>query len=177
MPRPIGVLAVQGGFAAHRSVLQRLGRTSLQIRRPEQLERLDGLVVPGGESTAMLTILRRRAMLEALAAVGHAGTPVLATCAGLILAAHPAFGWLDIGVRRNAYGTQRDSFVARSDDDVHELVFIRAPRIDRVGPAVEVLARYRGEPVLVRQGRVFGATFHPELTPSTVLHENLLACR
>jgi 5'-phosphate synthase pdxT subunit len=124
----------------------------------------------------MLTLLRRRAMLPPLAAFGHSGRPVLATCAGLILAAHPELGWLDIGVRRNAYGSQLDSFVARSDDDVHELVFIRAPRIERVPEGVEVLARYRGEAVLVRQGTVVGATFHPELSPSTALHETLFPC-
>lgn len=154
-----------------------MGLPSVEVRGAEQLEMLSGLVLPGGESTTMLKLLRRRGMLAALAAFAGRGRPVLATCAGLVIAAHPEVGWLDVDVRRNAYGPQLASFVDRSDDGVHELVFIRAPKIETVGAGVEVLARHHGDPVLVRQGKVVAATFHPELTPSTAIHETLVACR
>ncbi len=177
MSAPIGVLAVQGGFAPHAETLRRIGARPVEVRTAAQLEAVSALVMPGGESSAMLTLLGQRAMLRPLQSFARSGRPVLATCAGLILAAHPDVGWLDISVQRNAYGNQQQSFVARSDDGAHELVFIRAPQIRRVGPGVEVLARHRGHPVLVRQGTVVAATFHPELTPATALHETLLACR
>jgi 5'-phosphate synthase pdxT subunit len=174
MGGPVGVLALQGGVEPHRAVLGRIGVPSLEVRTAAQLQGLAGLVLPGGESTAMRTLLRRDGMLSALAAFGRSGRPVLATCAGLILAADPELGWLDVDVRRNAYGRQLASFVARSDQG-DDLVFIRAPRIDRVGPGVHVLARCRGEPVLVQAGTVVGATFHPELSRSAALHAKLFA--
>jgi 5'-phosphate synthase pdxT subunit len=177
MSAPVGVLALQGGFSAHRRALAVAGIDSVEVRDARGLVGLAGLVLPGGESTAMLTILRRRGMLEPLAAFGRGGVPVLATCAGLILAAHSALSWLDLDVQRNAYGSQLDSFEARSDDGAVALVFIRAPRIETVGPGVEVLARHRGDPVLVRQGAVVGATFHPELSGSADLHAEVFACR
>ena len=171
--RPVGVLALQGGFAAHVAALRRARIGAVEVRRANELEGLRGLVLPGGESTAMLSLLRRRGLLAAVSEFGRQGHPVLATCAGLILAASPELAWLDVTVRRNAYGSQRASFVAQSDDGVHDLVFIRAPRVDRVGSRVEVLARWHGEPVLVQQGNVVGATFHPELVSASQLHAKI----
>jgi 5'-phosphate synthase pdxT subunit len=157
-----GVLALQGGFALHG------GRP---IRSAADLVGCDRLVLPGGESTVMLRLLDRdpdlRAALETHA---RGGKPVLATCAGLILAAarvenpeQASLGWLDITVRRNAWGRQQDSFTAIADDGITPLVFIRAPRIVRVGPRARVLLTYQGEPVMVQEGAIVGATFHPEL--------------
>lgn len=177
MRGPVGVLALQGGFAAHVRALADAGIDGVEVRDADALAGLRGLVLPGGESTAILTILRRRGMVAPLAAFGRAGAPVLATCAGLILAAHPELAWLDIDVRRNAYGSQLDSFETRSDDGQWVLVFIRAPQIEATRPGVEVLARHRGQPVLVRQGAVFGATFHPELSGSARLHAQVFSCR
>jgi 5'-phosphate synthase pdxT subunit len=170
----VGVLALQGDFAAHGAALARLGAAAVPVRRPDALAGLDALVLPGGESTAMLRALARDGLERPLAALLASGRPVLGTCAGtILLAAHvtnPAqrsFAALDIDVERNAYGTQRDSFVTVTDADAPldalPAVFIRAPRITRVGPGVGVLARVRGEPVLVRGGRIWAATFHPEL--------------
>jgi 5'-phosphate synthase pdxT subunit len=177
----VGVLALQGAFAAHARALARLGHEAPEVRAAADLEGLDGLVLPGGESSAMLVLLGRHRLDEPLDAFARTGRPVLATCAGLVLAArevtHPrqrSFGWLDVAVARNGWGRQVDSFQARSDGDGAlgslPLVLIRAPRVVRVGPSCEVLARYAGEPVLVRQGRVLGATFHPELTPALDVH-------
>jgi pyridoxal 5'-phosphate synthase pdxT subunit len=171
--RIIGVLALQGAFAAHRAVLRALGHDVVLVRWPGDLVGLDGLVLPGGESTVQLELLSRLELDEPLCRFLRSGAPVLATCAGLILAARPyGFGVLDVDVERNAWGTQVDSFEAISDDGL-PLVFIRAPRIRRVGSGVETRARFRGEPVLVRQGNVVGATFHPELTSDLRLHEAL----
>ncbi len=187
---PVGILAVQGGVAPHRSALASLGIPTRAVRCVADLDGLHGLVLPGGESTAMLTIMERRGLLAPLHAFGRRGAPVLATCAGLILAAREVrdadrtgcsppvssgsarrgFGWLDIAVTRNAYGNQRESFVATSDDARHPLVFIRAPWIETVGQGVAVLATVHGRPVLVRQGSIVGATFHPELADSTAIH-------
>jgi 5'-phosphate synthase pdxT subunit len=145
------------------------------VRYAADLDAIDGLVLPGGESTAQLKLLGDAGLMEPLSAFA-ASHPVLATCAGLILIARtvrdPAqrsFGWLPVSVRRNGWGRQLDSFSARSDEAGFPLVFIRAPRIDDVGSA-EVVARYRGEPVLVRAGSIFGATFHPELTGDPAIH-------
>lgn len=175
----IGVLALQGAFAAHAQALERLGHTPALVRLPRDVEGLEGLVLPGGESTTMLNLLERFALSGPIDRLVRSGAPVLATCAGLILAArgvtHPeqrSFGWLDLDVARNAWGRQLDSFEACADapkDDL-PLVLIRAPRITRVGPGVEVLATYGGEPVLVRAGAITGATFHPELTESLDVH-------
>jgi pyridoxal 5'-phosphate synthase pdxT subunit len=166
----VGVLALQGGFVAHERALGDAGFDAREVRDARELRAVDGLVLPGGESTAQLRLIERQGLAGELEAFVASGRPVLATCAGLILAARrvrPAqrsFGWLDVEVDRNAYGRQLDSFEDVADGEERPLVFIRAPRIRAVGDGVEVLARWRGEPVLVRAGAVTGATFHPELT-------------
>jgi 5'-phosphate synthase pdxT subunit len=171
----VGVLALQGGFAPHLQALQEAGLEACEVRSKEELEGVEGMVLPGGESTAQKRLLERHGLWSALAAFGASGRPILATCAGLILAARqvrPAqtsFGWLDVAVDRNAYGRQLDSFEDLADGG-EPLVFIRAPRILSVGEGVEVLVRWRGEPVLVRGGAVVGATFHPELTRDRRVH-------
>jgi 5'-phosphate synthase pdxT subunit len=158
----VGVLALQGGFGAHLRALEKQGHGVVEVRLPEQLAGLDALVLPGGESTTQRMLIERAAGLQPkLEAFVRSGKPVLATCAGLILCAH--YGWLDVDVQRNAYGRQLDSFEATSDDGAHALVFIRAPRITRIGPNVKVLVTLKGEAVAVRAGNVTGATFHPEL--------------
>jgi 5'-phosphate synthase pdxT subunit len=181
-----GILAVQGDFAAHARALARLGVRTAWVKRPDDLAVVDALVLPGGESTAMLHGLARDGMEAPLAAFLRSGKPVLGTCAGAILLArevtNPAqrsFGALDVTVERNSYGTQIDSFAApletTPDLDGLQGVFIRAPRITRVGDGVSVLARHRGDPVLVRQGPVWAATFHPELTDDDRLVSRWLA--
>jgi len=191
-PRTLGVLAVQGAFARHAEVLGGLGHAVRLIRDARDVAGLDGLVLPGGESTVQLDLIARLELEPALLELIGSGRPVLATCAGLILLARgvsrPAqrsLGALDVDVARNAYGRQLDSFEASSDElwpaessaapaDAAPaplpLVFIRAPRIERVGAGVEVLARHRGEPVLVRQRNVTAATFHPELGADARVH-------
>jgi 5'-phosphate synthase pdxT subunit len=163
----VGVLAIQGDFAAHARVLAACGLEAFAARTRDELARADALVLPGGESTAMLRGIARDGLAPALHAHLAAGRPVLGTCAGAILL---SLGALDIEVVRNAYGTQLDSFVctAEVDDPGSELaglecVLIRAPRIVRVGPGVRVLARVKGDPALVAAGPVWAATFHPEL--------------
>jgi 5'-phosphate synthase pdxT subunit len=177
MAKRIGVLALQGAFAAHARPLRDLGHEPFEVRLPEDLDRADGLVLPGGESSVQLALLSRFGFETPLLAFVRAKNPILAVCAGLILAARevisPAqrcLGLLDVCVARNAYGRQRHSFEAMSDDGSLPLIFIRAPRIVRVGE-VSVLATWRGEPVLVRQGRIVGAAFHPELEPGAAVHE------
>jgi 5'-phosphate synthase pdxT subunit len=168
----VGVLALQGGFDAHVQALA--GFDVRLVRAPADLRGLSGLVLPGGESTVMLRLMDRHGLWLPLCATR--GLPTLATCAGLILAARavtpsqPSLGWLDVAVERNAWGRQLDSFEAEGR------IFIRAPRIVAVGPGVEVLERYRGEPVLVRQGNVVGACFHPELAGGA-LHRELFGAR
>jgi len=169
----IGVLALQGDFEAHQKAFERAGAEAVQVRGAEELERVNGLVIPGGESTTMLKLLREENLFEPVRRFGLR-RPIFGTCAGAILLAarvsHPeqeSFGLMDIDVERNAYGRQLDSHVARLEDlegGPLEAVFIRAPVIRRVGPAVRVLARYHGDPVLVEQGLHLAATFHPELT-------------
>lgn len=166
----VGVLALQGGFAAHGRALREAGLEAQEIRDARGLAAVGGLVLPGGESTTQLRLIERHGLADALEAFVASGRPVLATCAGLILAARQvrpvqrSFGWLDVEVERNAYGRQLDSFEDVADGDGCPLVFIRAPRITAVAGSVAVLARWRGDPVLVRAGAVTGATFHPELT-------------
>jgi 5'-phosphate synthase pdxT subunit len=155
-----GVLALQGGFGAH---LRSLGPGAIDVRSAAELERCDSLVLPGGESTTQAKLIELGGLKPALDAFVASGRPVFATCAGLILCAR--FGWLDVSVTRNAYGRQADSFEAMDDSGTRRLIFIRAPRIDRVGAGVEVLATWRGSPVLVRQRNVTGACYHPELSP------------
>ncbi len=169
----IGVLALQGDFEAHQKALERAGAKAVQVRTAEELERVDALVIPGGESTTMLKLLREENLFEPLRRFGER-RPILGTCAGAILLAarvtHPeqeSLDLMDIDVERNAYGRQLDSHVAWLEDAEGgplEAVFIRAPVIRRVGAAVRVLARYHGDPVLVEQGLHLAATFHPELT-------------
>ncbi len=171
----IGVLAVQGNFREHASMLRRLGADVVEIRKPEQLDGLDGLVIPGGESTAITRLIRLHGLEEA---IGHFQAPILGTCAGMILLDREHLGLADIAVFRNAYGRQVASFEAdlRLDGDEVPLrgVFIRAPRVGEIGPGVEVLAEHDGEPVLLRDGRILVASFHPELTDDTRVHESFL---
>lgn len=178
----IAVLALQGDFEAHRRKLAEMGIDSFEARRPEELERARGLILPGGESTTLWKFFDADPWEEALSRFAGGGRPVLGTCAGAILLArevtNPAqkgLGLLDITVERNAYGRQADSFIgeveAPSLGGPLPAVFIRAPRIRRVGEGVEVLATLRGEPVLVRQRNVVAATFHPELTGDARVHE------
>jgi 5'-phosphate synthase pdxT subunit len=176
----IGILALQGGFAAHGAAVADLGDQSVEVRDGAALAGCDGLILPGGESTTMLTLIERFALAPALDAFVASGRPVLATCAGLILAARAvsgpqqrSFGWLDVAVTRNGWGRQRDSFEAVADGGDLPLLFIRAPRIVDSGQA-QVLARLRGEPVLVRQDNVTAATFHPELTGDRRIHRQAL---
>lgn len=171
----VGVLAVQGNFREHIAMLRRLGADAVEVRKPEQLAGLDGLVVPGGESTTFMRLMRLYGLDEAVRS--FAG-PVFGTCAGMIVLDRNHLGLMDIEVERNAYGRQVASFEAELDlaDDDRPLqgVFIRAPRVRELGPEVEVLAEHEGEPVLVRQGRFLAAAFHPELTEDTRVHERFL---
>ena len=184
----IGVLALQGGFAAHSAILDRLGARPGEVRTPQQLAEVDALVMPGGESTTMSMLLERSGLLAPLSERLNDGMGVLGTCAGMILLAREvvdgradqhALGTVDITVRRNAYGTQIESFEADIDVDGLEspfhAVFIRAPVVERAGPGVEVLARHEGRAVLCRSGRATVAAFHPELSGDGRLHARFLA--
>lgn len=170
----VGVLALQGGFHAHILALVAAGFATREVRTARDLEDIAGLVLPGGESTAQLRLIGRGQLEGPLRSFAARGKPILATCAGLILAARavqpaqPSLGWLDVAVDRNAYGRQLDSFESDDDSGTRHLVFIRAPRISAIGADVEVVARLRGEPVLVRSGPVWGATYHPELDGSAL---------
>jgi 5'-phosphate synthase pdxT subunit len=177
----IGVLAIQGDYAAHAEALVEAGGEPIEVRNPEELAGLDGLILPGGESTTMLKFLERRGLFESLKEFA-AARPVFATCAGAILLArevlHPpqrSLGLLDAVVERNAYGRQIDSSILTEPTSLPggplEMVFIRAPRIIEVGPGVEVLARREGFPVLARQGNLLAATFHPELSRDRRVHK------
>jgi pyridoxal 5'-phosphate synthase pdxT subunit len=171
----VGVLAVQGNFREHAVMLRRLGADVVEVRKPEQVEGLDGLVVPGGESTTFMRLMRLYGLDEALRT--FAG-PVLGTCAGMIVLDRNHLGLVDIEVDRNAYGRQVASFEAdlrvRGDETPLRGVFIRAPRVRSTGEDVEVLAELDGEPVLVRDGRFIVASFHPELTDDARVHELFL---
>jgi pyridoxal 5'-phosphate synthase pdxT subunit len=171
----IGVLAVQGNFREHASMLRELGAEAVEVRKPEELDDLDGLVIPGGESTAIARLVRLYGLEEAIRAFER---PLFGTCAGMILLDRRHLGLLDLEVSRNAYGRQVASFEAdlelAGEDEPLRGVFIRAPRVAEVGPDVEVLAELDGEPVLLRQGRVLVAAFHPELTQDTRVHERFL---
>ena len=171
----VGVLAVQGNFREHLAMLRRLGVDATEVRKPEQLQALDGLVVPGGESTTFMRLMRLYGLDEAIRAFDR---PILGTCAGMIVLDRDHLGLVDVSVRRNAFGRQVASFetdlpVAGLDEPVRA-VFIRAPWVEEVGPGVEVLAEVDGRPVLARQGRFLVAAFHPELTDDTRLHERFL---
>lgn len=176
----IGVLAIQGDYAAHAEALDAAGATSIEVRKLEELSDLDGLILPGGESTTVLKFLERGNLFEELKRFCSA-RPAFGTCAGAILLArevrNPAqrsLGLLDIAVERNAYGRQIDSSILFSESKLPgeklEMVFIRAPRIVQAGPDVEVLAERDGHPTLVRQGKLMAATFHPELTTDRRVH-------
>lgn len=179
----IGVLALQGDFARHLEALERLGVNATEVRGPEDLKGLSGLVLPGGESTTMLKLMEGTGMEDAIRSFHETGGALFGTCAGLILIAdrvtdpsQRSLHLLDVDVERNAYGRQRDSFEADVEtsigrDEPFRGVFIRAPRVTRQGPGVEVLARAAdGDPVLLRQGRVLAATFHPEMTQDLRVH-------
>ena len=171
----IGVLALQGNFREHAAMLRRLGAEAIEVRKPEQLQGLDGLVLPGGESTTFMRLMRLYGLDEA---VREFTGPVLGTCAGMIVLDRRHLGAVDIEVDRNAFGRQVASFEAdlalTGDSEPLRGVFIRAPRVREVGPGVEVLAELEGEPVLLREGRVIVASFHPELTDDTRVHERFL---
>ena len=184
----VGVLALQGGFAAHGAILAGLGAAVDEVRTPAELAEVDALVMPGGESTTMSMLLERSGLLAPVAERLDAGMAVLGTCAGMILLAaevvdgradQHALGRVDITVRRNAYGPQVESFEADIDVDGLEApfhaVFIRAPAVERTGPGVEVLARHAGRPVLCRSGPATVAAFHPELSGDPRLHARFLA--
>jgi pyridoxal 5'-phosphate synthase pdxT subunit len=176
----VGVLALQGDFQAHAKVLTQLGAIPREVRTPAGLEGLDALIIPGGESTVMTLGIEREALGDPLRELARSGTPVLGTCAGMIMLDRTHLGVLDIEARRNAFGRQLHSFEADLDvtgvtgGPVHA-VFIRAPWVADTGPDVEVLAAVEGHPVAVRQGNVIAVSFHPELTGETRLHELLLA--
>ena len=171
----VGVLAVQGNFREHAAMLRRLGADAVEVRKPAQLEGLDGLVIPGGESTTFMRLMRLYGLDEA---VRRFGGPVFGTCAGMIVLDRAHLGLIDLEVDRNAYGRQVASFesdlMLEDDEDPLRGVFIRAPRVREVGEDVEVLAEHEGEPVLLRHGRFLVASFHPELTDDTRVHERFL---
>jgi 5'-phosphate synthase pdxT subunit len=172
----IGVLALQGGFEAHAKALTELGATVREVRAPDDLEGLDGLVIPGGESTTITLGIEREGLGDPLTSFVRSGRPVLGTCAGMIMLDRDHLGLLDISVRRNAFGRQLASFEAELDFDGVPLhaVFIRAPWVEDVGDEVEVLAEVDGHPVAVRQGNILAVAFHPELTEERRLHQWLV---
>ena len=191
MKKRVGVLALQGDFEAHAKAIERAGAEPVLVRTAEELQNVDGLVIPGGESTTMLKLLNFMDLKDPLREFARR-KPVFGTCAGAILLAkevqnpsQESFGMLDLTVERNAYGRQIDSRVAnihpgsefqeRAGEGDVEAVFIRAPIIRRTGPGVRVLAQYEGDPVLVEQGRHMVATFHPELTQDTRVHKLFLS--
>ena len=179
--RGVAVLALQGDFEAHRKALDEIGVSSFEAKRPADLSGADGLILPGGESTTLWKFFEMEPWEEAFRAFAESGRPILGTCAGAIVLAREvenpiqkSLGLLDISVERNAYGRQVDSFLGEvacpSLGAPMAAVFIRAPRIRRAGPGVEILGRRGDEAVLVRQGRIVAATFHPELTSDRRLH-------
>lgn len=183
-PLTIGILALQGDYEAHRVVLDELGAKTVQVRKPEQLAGLDGLVIPGGESSTFLKFLEREGFLAKLRDFVST-KPTFGTCAGAILLARnvenpsqESLGLLDIAIRRNAYGRQVDSSIIEGETKLGgaplEMVFIRAPRITRTGNGVEVLAVRDNDPVLVREKNILAATFHPELSQDRRVHQMFL---
>jgi 5'-phosphate synthase pdxT subunit len=178
----VGVLALQGDFALHAAALRRLGVEPVEVRKPGALDDVDGLILPGGESTTLLHLMDAWDFAPGIMAFHASGRPLFGTCAGLIVLAREvesprqlSLGLIDVTVERNSYGRQRESFEAEAPAALDgggplRMVFIRAPRIRRVGPGVEVLARHAGDPVLAREGSVLVATFHPELTDDLGVH-------
>lgn len=176
----VGILALQGGFEAHERVLQRLGAATRQVRVPADLDGLDALVLPGGESTVMTLGVEREGLRQPLCELAARGTPILGTCAGMIMLDRDHLGILDVLAQRNAFGRQLHSFEAAFDVDgvaggpVHA-IFIRAPWIAEHGPEVSVLAEVDGHPVAITQGKILALSFHPELTGEDRLHRFFLA--
>ena len=173
----VGVLALQGGFEAHAKVLLGLGATPREVRTPRDLEGIDALVIPGGESTTMTIGIEREGLAQPLRELVGGGCPTLGTCAGLIMLDRDHLNLLDVTTKRNAFGRQRDSF--EHDLELEGLgtlraVFIRAPWVEDVGEGVEVLAEVDGHPVAVRQGNILAVAFHPELTEDARVHEWVL---
>lgn len=182
-PVRIGVLALQGDFALHARALARIGAGAVEVRKPAGLEGVDGLIIPGGESTTLLKLMEAWEFVPALEKFHAAGRPLFGTCAGLIVLAREvlnprqfSLGLIDVTVERNAYGRQRESFETEGEARLGvetapiKMVFIRAPRIRRVGPAVTPLVEHRGECVMAREGSVLVAAFHPELTDDPTVH-------
>jgi pyridoxal 5'-phosphate synthase pdxT subunit len=189
MPR-VGVLAIQGDFAAHMAILREAGAEVCDVRKADELRQVDGLVIPGGESTTLLKFILNPDLgyVEAFQEFHRAGKPIFGTCAGLILVAkdvvNPAqfsFGFIDVGVERNSYGRQKESFETVGEGYLEgtakplKMVFIRAPRITRLGAKVDLLATWHEGPVMARQGTILVATFHPELTGDLTVHRYFLA--
>jgi pyridoxal 5'-phosphate synthase pdxT subunit len=174
-PLRIGVLAVQGNFREHAAMLRRLGAEAVEVRKADQLKDLDGLVIPGGESTTFMRLMRLYGLDDAIRRFER---PVFGTCAGMIVLDRNHLGLVDLAVRRNAFGRQVASFESDlevvGEDEPVRAVFIRAPWVEETGPGVEVLAEVDGRPVLAREGRFLVAAFHPELTDDTRLHERFL---
>jgi 5'-phosphate synthase pdxT subunit len=180
----VGVLALQGDFREHAAVLAELGASPVEVRTPEELERVDALVIPGGESTTIGKLARSARLVEPILERARAGMPMLGTCAGMIVMAarveggDPLLPLVDITVRRNAYGRQVDSFEADVDvagvDHPVRAVFIRAPVVEDIGGSVTVLAEHEGRPVVLEQGSLVVASFHPELVGETRLHGYVL---
>jgi 5'-phosphate synthase pdxT subunit len=179
-----GVLALQGDFREHALVFAELGASPIEVRTPEDLSRVDCLAIPGGESTTIGKLARSAELVEPVVERAEAGMPILGTCAGMIVLAErvvggePLFGLMDLTVRRNAYGRQVDSFEADLDVEGVEHpvrgVFIRAPVVEEIGEGVRVLAEHEGHPVVLEQGNLVVASFHPELVGETGLHDYLL---
>ena len=185
---PVGVLALQGDFREHQQSLEALGAATRQIRKPEDLESLSALVIPGGESTTIGRLATLYGMIDPLREVINHGLPTFGTCAGLIFLAMdavkdapPLLEVLDVVVERNAFGRQNDSFETPLEvaglDDLYPAVFIRAPRVTKVGSDVQVMATYDDQMVMVRQGKILASAFHPELTNDLRIHEMLLNMR
>ena len=177
----IGVLAIQGDFAAHARAIGRIGANAIEVRRANDIASLDGLIIPGGETTTMLKFIEEEDLAAPIVDFARTGKPIFGTCAGAILLAREVYnpaqaslGLIDIAIERNGYGRQVDSFIAEVETSIEggplEAVFIRAPRIRRIGPGVKVIARLKDEPVLVRDGNILAATFHPELTEDPRMH-------
>ena len=176
----IGVLAIQGDFQAHRRMLESLGAEATEVRTPEQLEDLDGLVIPGGESTTISMGMERDGLDEAVRAHAESGRPILGCCAGMIVCDRDHLGLADYTCRRNAFGRQLHSFeqdlvIERLGEEPLCAVFIRAPWVEDDGPGVEVLAEVGGHPVAVRDGEVLAVAFHPELTDDSRVHALFMA--
>ena len=176
----LGVLAIQGGFEAHLAILRELGAEAREVRAPAELEGLDGLVIPGGESTTIVKGIESAGLGEGIRAHHAADRPVFGTCAGLIVCDEAHLGLLDVSARRNAFGRQLQSFeadlaVEGIGEEPLRAVFIRAPWVERAGPGVDVLASYDGHPVAVREGSVLACAFHPELGDDSRLHALFMA--